>query len=139
MDDRVVDFRAGNVVWADRTKILDLVANEITDARVLFRERPSELEDYIADWSNLYRTTEEKEDGRTKSIWKKKENKESDYSLATAYWRIALSQTLGGESMMVGPTQSESDAPVSYFTHEDGRIQTDLSQIVEETFEAMEE
>jgi hypothetical protein len=93
----------GQIVYADRTRLLDTVANEITAAKLLFREHPYALEDYIADWKNIYRTTVEKENGAIKSEWIKVENKNSDFSFATAYMRIGLSQQLGGGSLLVGP------------------------------------
>lgn len=98
----------GKVVYADRTRLLDLIANEIVEAKLLFRQRPSELEEYIADWGNIYRTTVEKDDGRIKSEWLKKEGKNSDYSFATAYARIGLSKLLGSESMLLEPTGNKS-------------------------------
>jgi hypothetical protein len=83
-----------SIVYADRTRLLDTVATEIAGAKLLFRQRPSELEEYIRDWANIYRTTVEESDGRTKSSWLKKENRNSDYSFATAYARVALSRML---------------------------------------------
>lgn len=71
-----------SVVYADRTKIIDLVAQEITDCKVLFREHSSKLEDIITHWNNLYRTTIEKDDGRSVSTWLKKDGKMSDYPFA---------------------------------------------------------
>lgn len=124
------------VVYADRTRLLDVVAKEIGDSTLLFRERPNELEDYIADWQNLYRTTEEKEDGRMISIWKKKENKESDYSFATAYCRIGLSRMIGGSSSFMEP-RSASSTPVTDIIM-DGQLKTNLDQVIKETFEDME-
>lgn len=93
------------VVYADRTKSLDVVANEITTADIMFRETPYDLEDYIEQWGNIYRATVEEEDGRSVSKWLKKEGKLNDYALATVYWRIALSRIIGnfGESRMVEP------------------------------------
>lgn len=91
------------VVYADRTRLLDTVANEITEGKLLFRQRPYELEEYIADWSNIYRTTVEKDDGRVKSEWLKKEGKNSDYSFATAYARLGLSRMIRGSSSLVDP------------------------------------
>jgi hypothetical protein len=101
----------GQVVNADRTRLLDLVAGEIIDAKLLFRQRPSELEEYIADWSNIYRTTVEKEDGRMKTDWLKKEGKNSDFSFATAYYRIGLSKLIGSSSTLLEPT-AKSNAPI---------------------------
>lgn len=87
-----------SVVYADRTKILDLVAQELVEAKLLFRERPDQLEDIIKDWNNLYRTTIEKDDGRQVSTWLKKDGKASDYPFAHVYYRIALSRlgNMGG-------------------------------------------
>jgi hypothetical protein len=99
----------GQTVNADRTRLLDMVASEITEAKLLFRMHPSELEEYIADWGNLYRTTVEKDDGRSKSEWLKKEGKNSDYSFATAYYRIGLSKVLGSESLFIEPDSSKSE------------------------------
>lgn len=129
----------GKRVFADRTRLLDIVANEITEAKLLFRQRPQELEAYIADWQNIYRTTEEKSDGRTKSVWLKKENKNSDLSFATAYARVALSKTLNsGGSMLVNPT-TESSVTITDTMNERGRLQTNLSSIVKETLDKFDD
>ena len=129
----------GQIVYADRTRLLDIVASEITEAKYLFRERPNELEDYIADWSNLYRTTTEKPDGKIKSEWLKKENKESDYSLATAYCRIALSRVMGmGESSLLEPT-FETTSKKSDIISRDGETTVDLSQTVKETLAELDD
>lgn len=95
----------GNTVFIDRTRVLDIVASEITDAKLIFRQRPSELENYIAEWENLYRTTEETPDGRTKSTWLKRENRESDWPFATLYARVAHSRVLSaGVGSVVEPS-----------------------------------
>lgn len=127
----------GSVVYADRTRLLDTVANEIAETRILFREHPYALEDYIKDWSNIYRTTVEKEDGRVKSEWLKKEGQLSDFSFATAYMRIGISRVIGGNATFVDPQFSVSDAPVTDTLTEAGRYQTTLNKAVEETFEEM--
>lgn len=117
------------VVYADRTRLLDIIANEITEARLLFREREHLLEDIIADWNNLYRTTVEQPDGRSKSTWLKKDNKESDYPFAMAYFRIGLTKTMGGQSSLLEPTM-ERDTPTTDFAGE-----TNLGSIIEESFD----
>lgn len=106
----IVEWK-NSVVFADRTRVIDIVANEIVQAKLLFRERPSQLEDVIKHWTNLYRTTEEKEDGRVKSTWIKKEDKQSDYPFALTYARIGLAKLLGGNSTFLEP-QSQSTSPV---------------------------
>lgn len=98
----------GQKVIADRTRLLDMVASEIVEAKLLFRQRPNELEEYIADWGNIYRTTVEEPNGRTKSEWLKKEGKNSDFSFATAYMRIGLSRLIGGESSLLEPQKAKS-------------------------------
>ena len=128
----------GKIVYADRTRLLDIVANEITEASLLFRERPYELEDYIADWQNIYRTTVEEPDGRTKSTWLKKENKESDYSFATAYCRIGLSKVIGGNAVILEP-KSTPDRKVTDTIRENGQYETTITKAVEETFDQMED
>lgn len=133
---KIIDWK-GSVVYADRTRLLDTVATEIAEARLLFREKPYALEDYIKDWSNIYRTTVEKEDGRIKSEWLKKEGKLSDFSFATAYMRIGLSRVMGGSATFVEPNFSPSDAPVTDTLVESGRYQTTITNAVEETFREM--
>lgn len=97
------------IVYADRTKVIDIVANEIINGKLLFRQRPSEMEDtMIKHWANLYRTTVEKDDGRVQSTWLKKEGKQSDYPFALTYARIGLSRVLGGESTLVEPSANKS-------------------------------
>jgi hypothetical protein len=125
------------VVYADRTKSIDVVASEIVSQDTLFRETPYQLEDYIEQWGNIYRTTVEEEDGRSVSKWLKKEGKLNDYALATTYWRIALSKVIGtfGESKTVEPEmpgKSRADAIVN------GQLITDLGQRIEEALEGHE-
>lgn len=126
----------GSTVYADRTRIIDLVANEITNATLLFREHPYELEDIIAHWKNIYRTTEEKEDGRVKSVWLKQDNKQSDYPFAMLYARLALSRSLPGNSSFVEPRE-QNTTPITDTVNE-GQLQTDMKRIIEETFAGME-
>lgn len=121
----------GSVVYADRTMLLDYVAKEIVEARLLFRMRPNELEEYIADWQNIYRTTVEEPNGRVKSEWIKVENKESDFSFATAYMRIGLTRLLGGTMDMIEP-ELTSTAPITDEVREDG-LYTTVNEAVKET------
>lgn len=125
----------GSMVYADRTRLLDTVAAEITEAKLIFRERPSALEDYIRDWQNLYRTTVEEDDGRQKSTWLKKANCESDYPFATAYARIGLSRllTTGQPGQIIGPMEQASLAPVTSSFIEGGKTASTLGDSVENT------
>lgn len=128
----------GSNVYADRTRLLDIVANEIVNAKVLFRERPHALEDVIAHWTNIYRTTEEKEDGRIKSTWMKKEGKQSDYPFAMAYARVGLTRLLNGESDLIEPTP-ENPTTVTNVSSDGSKLNVDFSDIINETYENMDE
>lgn len=127
------------VVYADRTRVIDIRANEIIHARLLYREHPYKIEDVIAHWNNLYRTTEEKDDGRVRSIWIKKDDKQSDYPFAEVYARIGLNQLLGGGSEFIEPSQS-SDTPVTNITTNDGTtFNVDFREILQDTWESQNE
>lgn len=126
------------IVYADRTRILDLRANEIVHARMLYRERPHQLEDIIDHWTNIYRTTEEKEDGKVRSIWVKKEGKQSDYPFAEVYARIGLSLILGGDSTFIEPTV-KSETPITNITSKGSKLNVDFRDILNDTFEQMNE
>lgn len=130
---------AEQVVYADRTRVIDIRANEIINARLLYRERPHQLEDVISHWNNLYRTTEEKEDGRSKSVWIKKDDKQSDYPFAEVYARIGLSQLLGGDSTFLEPTMAP-ERPVTNITTKDGStLNVDFRDIIQDTFSNMDQ
>lgn len=122
-----------SVIYADRTKILDLLAQEKADGKMLYREPAHQLEDVIADWENLYRTTEEKEDGRVKSVWVKKEGKTSDYPFAEAYARIGLSRVIGRgntSSFVTAPSANQNG-----YVDTKGHYVVDLSQDLTEALD----
>lgn len=124
------------VVYADRTRAMDIVANEIVTAKLLFREHAYDIEDIIAHWHNLYRTTVEKEDGRMKSEWIKKDGKQSDYPFAMLYARIGLSQLMGGQSEFIEPDVGDVPTNVTIVeaaTDNSGDLTIDLGSIVEDT------
>lgn len=125
-------------VFVDRTRGLDIVAGEITDAKLLFREHPNMLEDYIADWQNIYRTTVEQPDGRTKSTWLKKDNKESDYPFATLYFRLALSKVIDKGNAMMFEEQLDDRVKYTDAIAEDGRYHTTVTTSVKDTFADMD-
>lgn len=127
------------VVYADRTRVIDIRANEIVNARLLYREKPYNLEDIISHWNNLYRTTEEKEDGRVKSVWIKKDDKQSDYPFAEVYARIALTKMMGmADSEFIEPTQ-DPDIPITNIATEDGETyNVDFRGILEDTYADMD-
>lgn len=133
-----ISWQKDQKVYADRTRVIDIVANEINSCKILFRQRPSELEQMIAHWENIYRTTEEKEDGRIKSEWLKKEGKQSDFNFAMTYARIALTQTMTGEAQLIEPS-IQSDKKVTNITTNDGvNLNVDFTDILTETMAEME-
>lgn len=125
------------VVYADRTKSLDVVANEIVTSDIMFRETPYQLEDYIEQWGNIYRATVEEDDGRSVSKWLKKEGKLNDYALATVYWRMGLSRIIGnfGESRMI--EAGKRMRPRADVVMND-QLVTDLGQKIIDSFEPEE-
>jgi hypothetical protein len=125
------------IVYADRTRIIDIRANEIVHARMLYREHVHQLEDIITHWNNLYRTTEEKEDGRIRSIWIKKDDKQSDYPFAEVYARIGLNQLLGGGAELLEPSH-DSDTKVTNVTSDGDIINVDFSDILQATYDDMQ-
>jgi hypothetical protein len=126
------------VVYADRTRVIDIRANEITNARMLYREHAHKLEDVIAHWQNLYRTTEEKEDGRVRSIWVKKDGKQSDYPFAEVYARIGLSKLLGGDSQLIEPQNIETSKKTNITAQDGDTLSIDFKDILQETWENQE-
>ncbi len=127
------------VVYADRTRILDIRANEIVHGRMLYREHAHALEDVITHWNNIYRTTEEKEDGRVRSIWMKKEDKQSDYPFAEVYARIGLSQLLGGVSTLIEPSSSPESKTTNVSTKDGSVITVDFTDILADTYDEMQQ
>lgn len=126
------------IVYADRTRVIDIRANEIVNQRMLYRQRPHEIEDIIAHWNNLYRTTEEKEDGRVRSIWVKKDDKQSDYPFAEVYARIALTKVMGGHAELVEVQPPNQTKQTNLVAH-GNNINVDLSGIVENTMAEFDE
>jgi len=125
------------VVYADRTRTMDIIANEIVTGKQLFRERPHQLEDIITHWKNLYRTTKEEDDGRVRSIWMKKEGKQSDYPFANLYARVALSQLMGGYSTFMEPA-NDTAAKVTNVSADGEKVSVDFSGILQNTYDELD-
>ena len=53
--------------------------------------QPEELEDYIKQWSSLYKTQEEDSLGLVRDVWESGGN--DHYAFATVYFRLALDRT----------------------------------------------
>jgi len=88
---------------------------------------------------NLYRTTVEEEDGRSKSTWIKQDGRQSDYPFAEVYARIGLSQLLGGGSELIEPVR-EPDAKVTNLTAKDNNlVSVDFGGILQDTMAEFDE
>lgn len=123
------------VVYSDRTKIIDLVAQEISDQSIMFRQTPYELEDYIAHWSVMYRTTRETNNGPV-GEWVTKENKADHWAFATLYFRTALAKVIGsggghGSFVTVGGEKKNNGD----YVDDDGQLVTDLSDKINEAYD----
>lgn len=99
----IVKFQTGDkrgFVYADRTKVIDRVVNELAGGDIRLMMRPDELEEFITQAANIYRTVETNDDGVVKVTWRTQgddSNKKPDHLVfAGVYWRIALEQSFGG-------------------------------------------
>lgn len=121
-------------VYYSRVKLLDIVANEITECKLLFRLPPSQMEEMITEWGNVYRTTVEEPDGRVKSDWVKKEENRADFPFATAYARIALSRILGsGSSGILMEPAGLMGSNVTDQILPNGKLESTLGPMLEQT------
>lgn len=124
------------VIKTDRTKIFDLVASEITNAKLLFRMPPRDLEDYITHWSNIFRTSSvDEKTGIEKARWVHDSHKPDHWAHAHVYMRIALSKLLGTTfgTGFIGPDLTSKVSTVDYI--DDDGLHTDLGERVEQALE----
>lgn len=78
------------VVLSDRTKLIDLVVDELNSQEIVFNMIEGQLEDYITHWGNTYRVIEPNRVGIMKGVWKTPEGKPDHYAHATVLWRVAM-------------------------------------------------
>ena len=102
------------VVRADRTKIIDLLVSEFVNKEITFNITLTQLEQYISDWTQLYRDIEENVQGIRKPVWKTIEGRRDHYAFATIYWRVALDKTFAGGAVIRTPSKRDRtrQAPV---------------------------
>lgn len=105
--------RAGIVEWgntpatkgivnADRTKVIDRYVTEIATGVMPIFSKETELEDFIIHAGNIWRATEEDENGKVKTVWKSK--KPDHLVFAGVYCRMALEKVFSGNG---GVTEME--------------------------------
>lgn len=137
----IVRWQTGELsgfVYADRTKIIDRLVQEITSGSIRFLTQPAELEDFIAHAGNMYRRVETDEKGKTNIDWitigksagESGGAKRDDSLHALVYWRIALELSFGGAGF-VNDTHEQPTATVGAV--KDGKFQVKFD--IEESLE----
>lgn len=99
--------RRGTVI-SDRTKIIDMVVSELVNQEIQFNLTLTDLEQYIYDWGQLYRTVETSTNGIQKAVWKTIEGRRDHYAFATLYWRIALEKMFASGAVVRTPQKRQN-------------------------------
>jgi len=97
-----------NVVVSDRTKIIDMVVAELIGQDILFNMSLTDLEQYIYDWSQMFRTVETNNQGMQKSVWRTIEGRRDHFVFATVYWRIALEKVFSTGGVVRTPRKKQN-------------------------------
>ncbi len=119
------------VVQSDRTKIIDMLVGEFINKEVLFNVTLSDLEQYIFDWGQLYRTIEENVKGIQKPVWRTIEGRRDHFAFATIYWRIALEKTYSDSGVVRTPL-TKRQQPDSVIVSPEKTIPViDLKKVIE--------
>lgn len=95
------------VAVSDRTKVIDMVVSELKNKDIIFNLTLTELEQYIYDWTQLYRTIEESAQGIQKPVWRTIQDRRDHYAFATIYWRIALEKVFVFGGVIRTPSKKE--------------------------------
>jgi len=94
-----------NVVKSDRTKIIDMVVGELQNKEILFNMTTTQLEQYIFDWTQIYKQIETNSQGISRATWKTIEGRRDHFAFASIYWRIALEKTFVASGVVRTPTK----------------------------------
>jgi len=133
MDRKGIDF----VKWdersvkSDRTKIIDAVVAEIRAGDVTFNLTLTQLEDYIYQWTQLYRTTEETALGVLRPLWRTIENRPDHFAHATILWRVAMEKTMGFSGIVKAPTPGDRTGGHPYVSQSGTVPALDLDNVLE--------
>jgi len=82
------DIKDYGIVWADRTRIIDRVVNEMIRGNILYGLRKEDLEKYIKHWESMRKIIERDASGMARYIWQST-NGVDHYCHATIYYYIA--------------------------------------------------
>lgn len=77
-------------VLVDRTRVMDLVADEVNRQVIVFNLPLVRLEPYISHWEAIYRAVSQDEKGGVKADWLTKGSKPDHWCLATELWRVGM-------------------------------------------------
>jgi hypothetical protein len=110
------------VLQSDRTKLFDMLANEITTGKVRFFQQFSELDGLVYHASNMYRTVAVDTRGIPHAKWETKENKPDHWAHALAYWRVGVSQALTSSEVGGVKSAERGKKPSSFYVRKDGTV-----------------
>jgi len=77
-------------VIVDRTRMLDLVADEINRQKITFNLATHRLEPYISHWEAIYRIINEDSKGMPRPEWITQGSKADHWASATELWRTGM-------------------------------------------------
>lgn len=130
------------VIQSDRTKVLDIVANEITSRKMVFFQSAEALDELIAHFENMYRVVELDTKQIARAKWETKgegeNNKKPDhYCFGLVYYRIAKS--LGISPDEVGGVRPQMPQKVTGYAINNSTVKakdalgTDLDTLIEKS------
>jgi hypothetical protein len=81
-------------VYTDRTKIIQMLIDEMVNRKVRFQMKVEDLGSYISHWQSLYKITEQDNLGIDHDSWET--GGEDHFVHATIYYRLGLDRVEGG-------------------------------------------
>lgn len=112
-------------VYVDRTKIIDRLVTEINSGDIKIFGNESDVAEFIAHASNMYRSVEVDDKGTMKIDWLTKEGKPDHLVFGLVYWRVALEKAFSGVSggVIEQPVAAQQTAP----TVKEGKVTMDFN------------
>lgn len=96
------------VVWADRSRTIDAVVNDLALSNILFHLEPKLLEQYIKHWEAIVRRRETSPLGIDRFIWDKATPTAQDHwAFATVYYWLAKNRAQDIELLRANPPKTE--------------------------------
>jgi len=135
-DLQIIHWGSGDkrgIVTSDRTKIIDMVVSELQHQDILFNLTITDLEQYISDWTQMFRTIEQNSQGIQKAVWRTIEGRRDHFVFATIYWRTALEKVFSIGGVIRNPSK-KTNAMIKpgIFVSPEGTVPgVDLKKVVE--------